>query len=742
MKSMAWTRMPALGGVVVLGVLGARGVDREDTPRVEEPVALETVDPRSAALAAQDTMFEKVVVLGIDGMDPDILAEVIERFPERTKNFQRLIAEGGGPHNLGTSIPPQSPVAWSNFITGLDPGGHGIFDFIHRDPVNRAPAPSTTRSEPVRNVPLFSGWQFPMGGDSESNRSGVSFWEVLANQGVPADLWRMPINFPVESAKGLSFPGMMTPALDSAYGEFTLYTSDPPADMRVPNGKLEVLEFFGDVASTRLRGPENPFKAPDEETHQKEHGLCPMSVMLNREINAAVIEVGSDIVILEPGQWSDFVTASFEILPMGMMNMDGKVRFFLKTLTPELVEIYASPINIDPTNPATPVSEPQSAAADLADRRTGIGPYYTQGMAEDVNALKAEVLTPPQFMAQSQLVYDERRAMMDYAIDHYIEDGEGGLFFFYYSTVDLTNHMMWDLFDAEHPHHDAELAAQDSSDWSGRPGSTWGEAVYDAYLRMDPVLGHLRERMGDDITLIVMSDHGFAPFRRKFSLNTWLLENGYLHLHPEASREEPKGAPGHKDVFLHGKFEAGNGEIVDTVDWENTIAYGMGFNGLYLNLKGREGCDADGNPVEGAGQGSVDPSDADAILRKLKLELEAIRDPENNNKQVVYVADIATDVYTGPRMAEAPDIQVGYNTDYQNSDESSTGRIPHAVFGFNEGGTFVGSHLMASEVVPGTLLSNKPLRDGTYKLEDVTVEILKRYGIQPVGGMSGQPFLK
>ena len=90
------------------------------------------------------TSFDQVVVLGIDGMDPEILAEVMEKHPDRMPNFRWLIESGSGIRSLGTSIPPQSPVAWSNFITGQNPGGHGIYDFIHRNPTTRGPAPSTS----------------------------------------------------------------------------------------------------------------------------------------------------------------------------------------------------------------------------------------------------------------------------------------------------------------------------------------------------------------------------------------------------------------------------------------------------------------------------------------------------------------------------------------------------------------------------------------------------------------------
>jgi len=687
--------------------------------------------------------FEKVIVLGIDGMDPNLLAEVIELYPDRMRHFARLVEDSGGIHALGTSIPPQSPVAWSNFITGRNPGGHGIFDFVHRDPVTRLPAPSTTRVASTSVLDLWGDWQFPLGGETETNRSGDCFWGVMAREGVPADIWRMPANFPVEPAKGVSFPGMMTPALDSAYGEYTFYTTDPPAKTSVDGGKLVALdERIEGLIDTRLIGPENPYREHKKDTPAV-RSTVPMKIMLNRKVGACAIEIQGQVVILKPGDWSSFVTVSFEMLPMYMDQavggpMSGIVRFYLRSIEPE-VELYASPINIDPRNPAAPVSLPESASVELADDVEGIGLYYTQGMAEEVNALKAGVLTQPEFMEQSEIVLQERVRMMDYAIDHYLDKGVGGLLFFYYSTVDLTNHMMWDLFDPEHPNHDSVLAAEDSSEWSHREGSIWKDTVWDVYMRFDPILGHLRERVGHDTTIIVMSDHGFAPYRRAFSLNTWLYEEGYLKLKEGHSKELPLDHPEHKAVFIFGKDKHGE----DVVDWENTVAYGMGFNGLYLNLKGREGCDEKGRPVEGAPQGIVEPgAQEDALLAELKAKLEAIIDHDNKGKQLVPTADIAKQVYSGERMREAPDIQVGYNTDYQNSDESSTGRIPHAVFAPNLGGTFVGSHLMAHELVPGIVLTNRRILPGEHALEDLTVELLGRYGVQPAEGMEGHRVLE
>jgi predicted AlkP superfamily phosphohydrolase/phosphomutase len=323
-------------------------------------------------------------------------------------------------------------------------------------------------------------------------------------------------------------------------------------------------------------------------------------------------------------------------------------------------------------------------------------------------------------MAQAELVYLERARMLDHALDRYVANEEGGLLFFYVSSVDLAMHMMWRHQDPEHPFFDEAIANENSTWWSDREGSTWRDVVDDLYLKMDPFLGKVLDRVGDDAVVMIMSDHGFAAYRRKFSLNTWLLENGYLVLNEGRERELLEDASGFKEVF-----------ISDAVDWSKSTAYGVGFNGLYLNLKGRES------------QGIVEPgAEADELLARLKRELEAIRDDERGSTPVVLSADLASVVYAGgERLDEAPDIVVGYNWGYGNSDEATQGRIPHAVLSDNVGGTFNGSHLMHPSVVNGVLLTNQPVQLADPRLEDLTTTILGLYGVEPSPGMVGRQIL-
>jgi predicted AlkP superfamily phosphohydrolase/phosphomutase len=666
---------------------------------------------RGARSAAASPAHKRVVVLGVDGMDPDVLEETVARFPDLMRNWEQLIGEGGI-HRLRTSTPPQSPVAWSSFITGLDPGGHGVFDFIHRDLKTRDVATPTTKASPPHTLPLWGNVQIPFGGDVESNRSGEPFWKILADHGVPADVWRMPANFPVEPSKGVSFSGMMTPAIDSAYGEYKLYTTDLLAREAGDNGRtIPVREFDGRI-DTYLRGPENPFKKDGE------HARCPLFVRLDREAKAAAISVGEKTFVLRPGEWSDFAKVSFGIGPFGLSSVSGIVRFHLKSLEPAF-ELYASPVNIDPIDPVAPVSAPVRASRDLAE---SVGLYYTQGMPEDVNALKDRAIDDREFMDQSTLVHDEGVRILDHALDRWVSNPTGGFLFFYFSGVDLCSHMMWRHFDEGHPNHDAKFAAEDSSAWSKRAGSEWKDVVYDLYLRMDPVLGRLRQRLPPDALLVVMSDHGFKSYRRKFSLNTWLLEQGYLAMIPGKSKELPRSDPGFAKVRI--STDAG------AVDWSRTRAYGVGFNALYLNLAGRE---TDGVVKRGP--------EAEALLAEIRAKLESLVD-EKTGRHVVQRCDPSSAVYHGKRLDEAPDLIVGYADGYENSDASSLGEIPNAVLEDNRGGTFNGSHLMCPDLVPGILLSNAPVLPGPHGLEDLTVEILKQYGIPPADGMQGRPVLR
>jgi hypothetical protein len=202
---------------------------------------------------------QKLIILGIDGMDPQLLKRFIAE--GKMPNFSAL-ARTGSFRLLTTSIPPQSPVAWSNLITGMNAGGHGIFDFIHRDPKTLQPYFSASRVEPPKHAIHLGKWVIPIGnGTAEQLRQGKAFWETLDDYGVPSTIFRMPSNFPPVKTKGHSLSGMGTPDLRGSYGTFSFYTDDPmTAAGVVEGGQIIPVTVEDSQVNAKLIGPDNTFR--------------------------------------------------------------------------------------------------------------------------------------------------------------------------------------------------------------------------------------------------------------------------------------------------------------------------------------------------------------------------------------------------------------------------------------------------------------------------------------------------
>jgi predicted AlkP superfamily phosphohydrolase/phosphomutase len=638
-----------------------------------------------------------VFVMGVDGMDPVILDRMMAA--GEMPNFVALRDEGTY-QSLGTSVPPQSPVAWSNFVTGMNPGGHGIFDFIHRDPATYKPISSATPpvDDPGSAVHFF-GYVIPTSApEVVNNRGGIPWWDVLVDHGVDVEVYRIPANFPTPPSMARVLGGMGTVDVRGGFGTYTLYT-DRPVEREDPKGDIELVQLQDfdldgqpDTASGILRGPPDQFHLePGEVPSKSQYLTLGVTFYLAAQRDALVVEIGGQRALLREGEWSDWMELSFDALPMGLSPVAGIVRFYAKELAPGF-QVYASPVNISPASPAMALTSPDDFVTELYE---SLGFFYTQGMPEETDALKDGVFDDDDYVKQVTLVQDDNRKMVSLALDRF-EPGDAT--FAYFSDIDLQCHMLWRHGDPKypdappHPAHDPAVASRHMHD------------IERFYRDVDRALGEVRRRLPPDTFLVVMSDHGFQPFTRQLHLNAWLREEGYLHL---------------VDGKRAGHIVAGD------VDWSRTRAYGLGFNGLYMNIAGREG------------QGIVAPAEVDALAAELSAKLEALRDPKNGQRVVLRV-DRAEDVYSGERRVEGPDLVVGYDTGYGASDESTLGEITEAVMADNES-RWSGNHLMSPDVVPGIMLVNRKLEGTGYDLTDVTATLLSHYGVDVLPGMVGEP---
>lgn len=612
---------------------------------------------------------KRVIMLGFDGLDYGITRSLLEQ--GRLPNFARLAGTGGFAP-LATSIPPQSPVAWSTLITGLDPGGHGIFDFVHRDPQTMAPYLSTTKTAPSTRVLKMGGWQFPLSsGTVESLRRGQPFWELLEARGIDTTIVRMPANFPPSGTATRELSGMGTPDLLGTYGTFSFYTSDPYAfgGARLSGGEWYPVTAVANVVRSQLHGPANPFRTAAEAI------TSDFTLYLDPEHSTAKLVAGNEERVLAVGEWTDWVPVEFG-LRVPFQSVRGMARFYLKQLQPHL-ELYVSPINLDPMSPALPVSTPGGFAADLA---SATGRFYTEGMPEDTQALKQGVLSRDEFLEQARIAGDEVRRQYRYVLDGF----RTGLLFYYFGNVDQVAHMMFRARDPQHPAYDAAADA------------AYAGVIEALYIGLDAIVGETLDALGPDDTLLVLSDHGFASWRRTFHLNTWLKEQGLLTLKDPSRRDDP------------GFF--GN------VDWTRTRAYGVGLNGLYLNVRGRERT------------GIVEPSDRQRLMEDIASRLLQTIDPATGLPAITKVYR-REQVYSDAGLFDrAPDLVVGYAKGTRGSDETALGGIAAEVMVDNTD-PWNGDHCMDHEAVPGVLLSNRPLRKPAPSLDKVAAAVLAEFGI-------------
>jgi predicted AlkP superfamily phosphohydrolase/phosphomutase len=475
---------------------------------------------------------KKAIVIGLDGLEPSIVEAMMER--GELPAFSRLCGSGSY-SRLATTYPAQTPVAWSSFSTGTNPGGHGVFDFVKRDPATYLPDFALTRFAKPKN--MFAPPRVV------NQRRGVPFWQLLNAAGVPATILRCPCTFPPDELRGRMLSGVGVPDLRGSQGSGTFYTQQQHAQAK-ESENLVVLPTAGDVLETHVIGPRNTNTRPPEDTR------AAIRIEVDRAAGRARIQTGGSppSVELAGGQWSPWVHVKFKLSLL--QSVAGQVRFYLRALSPCL-ELYASPVNFDPAAPLFPVSAPAEYAKNLAEE---IGPFSTLGMAEDHTALNNGRVDEAGYLGQCLLVLEERERMAFHELARFRE----GLFFVVFDTPDRVQHMFWRFRDAQHPFYDADGARE------------YSRQIEEHYRRYDRVLSRAMECANEETLLIVLSDHGFGSFRRAVHINTWLYEQGLLAMRGTSKPDESPG------------------ECFSQVDWSRTYAYALGLGGIYLNKKGRE----------------------------------------------------------------------------------------------------------------------------------------------------------
>jgi predicted AlkP superfamily phosphohydrolase/phosphomutase len=700
----------------------------------------------AAPLAAQQPP-KKLIILGFDGAD----AKLTQRWMDEGKlpNLAKLRAQGTF-SPLRPTIPSQTPVSWSTFSTGLNPGRHGVFDFLKRDP--KTYKPTFAAAEPAQQTFLFgknNGWLLGLiagvvvgllfllilrlsrlrmavaaaiagvlavaAGSgvgvaaarllptsrpvAVSNQHGDTFWALLGHAGKRVRVMRIPVTFPPkEFEHGELLSGLGVPDLSARIGKPFYFTSElffqPKGGGDFSVEVVELVDNKGTLETEIKEVPDELFKKGDTTSHLK----IPMTLTVAPDRKSLRIQTSGNDITLKPGEWSGWAHFTFAFNPL--IKVQGIGRFKLLSLDPE-VRLYLSPLDFDPEH--LPMGFDITAPAGFVKGLTQAhGPFKTRGWMIDTWSPTAGTIDEQTFLEDVKQTVDKDEEILSAAL----AKDDWDVMVHYFEFTDRVQHMMFRYFDPKHPLYNAE------------GGAKWGPSIEKAYQDMDRIVGEVMKKR-PDAALMVLSDHGFASFRRGMNYNTWLVKNGFMTLNGQDAQRKNL-----EDLFEQGNF-------FTNVDWSKTKAYALGLGQIYINLKGREG------------KGIVNPgTEYEAVRQQIKQGLEAFVDEETGEKPVAHVFT-REEAYNGvfdPVLI--PDLIPSNSEGYRVGWQDSLGGIAKAIVEPNDQ-IWSGDHCSVyPPLVQGILFSNFKMNvaSGPY-MGDVMPTILDLYGVKPTTNLDGKSLL-
>jgi predicted AlkP superfamily phosphohydrolase/phosphomutase len=623
----------------------------------------------------RNARFKRVIVVGLDGMDPELATRWMRQ--GKLPHLARL-AKTGTFRPLATTHPPVSPVTWSTFLTGVNPGKHNIFDVLTRDRHTYRPSvPTACVLRPRRGLFSRIRQQPP---EVKPLRKSKPFWHHLGDAGIFSSVLCVPATFPPEPFAGALLSGASVPDLRGTQGTSFMFSSREGSGGRQEGHLVLPLSQENEDWGGELPGPENPFSKDEAADLTLPFRLRPETTNSGATRYRAVMEIDGRRIPLRLGRLSGWIPLQFR--GGWGVRVQGICRMCLKSLQPD-VELYVTPVQIDPRSPALSISHPADFSVSLGNL---YGPFATLGLAEDIGAPDDGALDEAVFLKQCYQFQAERERMFFDAL----EKTRCGLCIGVFDIMDRVQHMFWRRLEPP----------------PGVVEPPEASPIESLYQRMDALAGRVMDSAGPETLVLFLSDHGFKTLRYIFNLNAWLHHHGYLALVSGSTVSE---------------------ERFRQVDWHHTRAYGLGFNSLYLNLAGRER------------HGTVQPGEeADALLLELREKLRGIRDPDTGHAAISEVFD-TREVYLGPYCENAPDMLIGYAPGYGPAREAVNGAVMGEIFEDNAR-AWSGGHALAPRDVPGVLFANRVIRGEAHSIADVAPTILHLFGLPVPRYMDGRPW--
>ena len=417
----------------------------------------------------------RTIIIGFDSFDP----ATFERLEAAGKmpNLSKFVKEGGY-SRLEVCSPPQTEVSWTCIATGVDPGSHGIFDFVHRDPKTYTPY-----------VSILPTKQSVLGEQFLPPYTTKTLFHEAADMGYPATALWWPALFPARPELPVAtIPGLGTPDIRGQLGVGTYLTTKPQEKKKVKVIGLEPgsLGKF----SANLEGP----KVKTKDGMQP--AILPVTVEIADKTSGS-LTIGNQKIQLSKGKWSQVIEIKFQA---GFAFTVHAVTQVILTETGDKLSLYFLPLQIHPLHALWQYATPGSL---VKDSWKAAGPFLTLGWPQDTNALEDGCITEDQFLSLCESIFESRKKIFFHQLDKFREGVLAGIF----DCLDRVQHMF--------------LRSQP-------------EIVDQWYLKLDEFVGEVQAHINklgiEKVRFLILSDHGFKTFENKIHLNRWLVENGYMTL--------------------------------------------------------------------------------------------------------------------------------------------------------------------------------------------------------------------
>jgi predicted AlkP superfamily phosphohydrolase/phosphomutase len=460
----------------------------------------------------------RTLILGLDAFDPVFFETLAEqgKLPHLSQYLQR---KGYSPFQV--SNPPQSEVSWTSIAAGLDPGEHGMFDFVHRDP--------QTYNLHVSLLPTGK----TLGAISFVRpHSARTIFDMAAERGYPATSLWWPATFPARPDSPVrTLPGLGAPDIQGRLGVGMLFSSEGGLPEKQGKTPLRPLQSAGAQRyRAALEGPQRP-------TSQGPQSVLLELELLVKDETHADLRLDRQVIPLELGRWSPIIEVSFKI--GFLVNVHAITRLILTQLQPA-VRLYALPLQIHPLHPIWRYGTPPSF---VKEAWSAAGPFLTLGWPQDTTGLEDGCISDQQFLDLCDSIVAAREKLLLHQLERFKE----GLLASVFDSLDRVQHMFW----RDQP-----------------------QVIERWYQKLDGIVGKVHARLaangGEAVRLIIVSDHGFKTFDYKVHLNRWLIQEGFLTPAQPAPQGDLKGvdwsrssayAVGLNSLYLNLAGREGQGSV-------------------------------------------------------------------------------------------------------------------------------------------------------------------------------------